>query len=119
MNYEIYIKEVINVDETNRIPIIYCNEDNILFDLFYEQFINTKVRLCVDDINEIIIKVNNIIKYEYNCLNYCDTKEKENKLQKISDFEHCIAQLDFINNIIKTLHNNDQYVLMIRLRQDL
>lgn len=114
MSYEFYLKEITDVDETNKIPIAYCDEDNILFDLFYEQFISTKVRLCTNDINEIIIKINNIIKYEYNCLNHYDIKIKENKLQRISDFEHCIAQLDFINSIIKTLHNKDQYVLMIR-----
>lgn len=119
MNYEIYIKDITDVAEVNRIPITYCNEDNILFDLFYEQFISTKVRLCTDDINKIIIKINDIIKYEYNCLNHYGIQVKENKLRKISDFEHCIAQLDFINSIIKTLHNKDQYVLMIRLRQDL
>lgn len=119
MSYEFYLKEITDVDETNKIPIAYCDEDNILFDLFYEQFISTKVRLCTNDINEIIIKINNIIKYEYNCLNHYDIKIKENKLQRISDFEHCIAQLDFINSIIKTLHNKDQYILMIRLKQDL
>ena len=109
MNYEIYIKEIADVNEANRIPIAYCNENNILFEFINEQFIGNKIRLCINDINEIIININNLIQNEYNYLNYCDIK-----LQRVSELKYCIAQLDLIKHIIDVLHEKDKHVLMIR-----
>lgn len=112
MSYEFYLKEITDVDETNKIPIAYCDEFNVLFEFLNNEFINHKIRLCNDDINNIIIEINNEIKLEYELLKFCENKT--DIIERISEFNHCISQLDFIKHIINVLHKKDKYVLMIK-----